>query len=67
MKLLFSDAENNTCRTVVPGRKKTNKMNPTITLGFYLEAHSGPRRRVKGSKQSMFQKVKEAELREQGC
>lgn len=51
MKLLFSDTENNTCRTVVPGRKKTNKMNPTITLGFYLEAHSGPRRRVKGSKQ----------------
>lgn len=47
--------------------EKENKMSPTITLGFYLGAHSELRRRVKGSKQSMSQKVKEAELRDQGC
>lgn len=66
MKLLFSDSENNKCRTVVPGRKKTNKMDSTTTLDFYLEAHSGQEvgQRVPNS---TSQNIKEAELRGQRC
>lgn len=47
--------------------EEENKQGESATLGLCTEVHSGPRNRVKGSKQSPPQRAKGVELEGQRC